>query len=172
MHRFCYSLFNHFFLIDLMYLVFFSSVINEEGICDTKLFSFREWQKYIECRRAVLINTHCPTKLKYNPNIPDVNSLYIKFLESVDSKIGREEPEIITHKHLIPRELVYAMKQCVTNVNYIDLPLNEVIEFSSTLTPNYSYLQQLLEHPLYDLPSMLRNDFSSAKSGHLTKSEL
>lgn len=97
--------------------------------------------------------------------------MYIKFLESIDSKTDREEPEIIMHKHLIPRDLVYAMKQCITNVNYIDLPLNEVNEFSPTLTPGHSYLQQLLEHPLYDLPSMLRNDFSSAKSGHLTKSE-
>ncbi|XP_071569338.1 TATA box-binding protein-associated factor RNA polymerase I subunit B isoform X1 [Temnothorax nylanderi] len=148
-----------------------NSAINDEGICDTKLFSFREWQKYVECRRAVLINTHCPTKLKYNPNIPDVNSLYIKFLNSTASKTDREEPEIITHKHLMPRDLVYAMKQCITNVSYTDLPLNEVNEFSPTLTPSHSYLEQLLEHPLYDLPSMLRNDFSSAKSGHLTKSE-
>ncbi|XP_011691959.1 PREDICTED: TATA box-binding protein-associated factor RNA polymerase I subunit B [Wasmannia auropunctata] len=148
-----------------------NSAINDEGICDTKLFSFRKWQNYIECRRAVLINTHCPTKLKYNPNIPDVNSLYIKFLESIGSKIAREEPEIIMHKHSIPRELVYSMKQCITNVNYIDLSLNEVNEFSPTLTPSYSYLQQLLEHPLYDLPSILRNDFSSTKCGHLTKSE-
>jgi len=150
---------------------FFFSVINNEGICDTKLFSFREWQKYIECRRTVLINTHCPTKLKYNSNIPDANSLYVKFLESIDSKTNREKPEIIMHKHLIPRELVYAMKQCITNVSYVDLPLNEVNEFSPTLTPNHSYLQQLLDHPLYDLPSMLRNDFSSTKSGYLTKSE-
>ncbi|XP_077266649.1 TATA box-binding protein-associated factor RNA polymerase I subunit B isoform X2 [Temnothorax americanus] len=148
-----------------------NSAINDEGICDTKLFSFREWQKYIECRRAVLINAHCPTKLKYNPNIPDVNSSYIKFLDSTGSKTDREEAEIITHKHLMPRDLVCAMKQCITNVSYTDLPLNEVNEFSPTLTPSHSYLEQLLEHPLYDLPSMLRNDFSSAKSGHLTKSE-
>ncbi|XP_071626438.1 TATA box-binding protein-associated factor RNA polymerase I subunit B [Temnothorax longispinosus] len=148
-----------------------NSARNDEGICDTKLFSFREWQKYIECRRAVLINAHCPTKLKYNPNVPDVNSLYIKFLDSTGSKTDREEAEIRTHKHLMPRDLVYAMKQCITNVSYTDLPLNEVNEFSPTLTPSHSYLEQLLEHPLYDLPSMLRNDFSSAKSGHLTKSE-
>lgn len=90
----------------------------------------------------------------------------------IGSKTDREEPEIIMHKHLIPRNLVYAMKQCITNVSYIDLPLNdEMNAFSPTLTPNHSYLQQLLEHPLYDLPSVLRNDFSSAKSGYLTKSE-
>ncbi|XP_018339956.1 PREDICTED: TATA box-binding protein-associated factor RNA polymerase I subunit B [Trachymyrmex septentrionalis] len=147
-----------------------NSAVNDEGICDTKLFSFREWQKYIECRRTILINAHCPTKLKYNPNIPDVNSLYIKFLESVDSKIDREEPEIIIRKHLISNELVYAMKQCITNV--IAPPLNEVNYFSPTLTPNHSYLQQLLEHPLYDLPDMLRNDFSSTKIGYLRKSKL
>ncbi|XP_018049913.1 PREDICTED: TATA box-binding protein-associated factor RNA polymerase I subunit B isoform X2 [Atta colombica] len=148
-----------------------NSAINDEGICDTKLFSFREWQKYIECRRTILINAHYPTKLKYNPNIPDVNSLYIKFLESVDSKIDKEEPEIVIRKHLISNELVYAMKQCITKASYIAPPLNEVNYFSPTLTPNHSYLQQLLEHPLYDLPSMLRNDFSSTKIGYLRKSK-
>ncbi|EGI63334.1 PREDICTED: TATA box-binding protein-associated factor RNA polymerase I subunit B isoform X1 [Acromyrmex echinatior] len=148
-----------------------NSAVNDEGICDTKLFSFREWQKYIECRRTILINAHCPTKLKYNPNIPDVNNLYIKFLESIDSKIDREEPEIIIRKHLISNELVYAMKQCITNASYIAPPLNEVNYFSPTLTPNHSYLQQLLEHPLYDLPGTLRNDFSSTKIGYLRKSK-
>ncbi|KAG5345013.1 TAF1B polymerase, partial [Acromyrmex heyeri] len=148
-----------------------NSAVNDEGICDMKLFSFREWQKYIECRRTILINAHCPTKLKYNPNIPDVNSLYIKFLESIDSKIDREEPEIVIRKHLISNELVYAMKQCITNASYIAPPLNEVNYFSPTLTPNHSYLQQLLEHPLYDLPGMLRNDFSSTKIGYLRKSK-
>ncbi|XP_011864842.1 PREDICTED: TATA box-binding protein-associated factor RNA polymerase I subunit B [Vollenhovia emeryi] len=148
-----------------------NSAISDEGICDTKLFSFREWQKYVECRKAILINAHCPTKLKYNPNVPDVNSLYMKFFESVDSKADRGEPEIIMHKHLIPRDLVYALKQCIGNVSGSDLPLNKVNTFSPTLTPNHSYLQQLLRHPLYDLPSMLQSDFSSAKSGYLTRSE-
>ncbi|KYN40806.1 L-asparaginase [Trachymyrmex septentrionalis] len=84
--------------------------------------------------------------------------------------LDREEPEIIIRKHLISNELVYAMKQCITNV--IAPPLNEVNYFSPTLTPNHSYLQQLLEHPLYDLPDMLRNDFSSTKIGYLRKSKL
>lgn len=154
-----------------MFLYFFSA-INEEGICDTKLFSFREWQKYIECRKAVLANAHYPTKLQYNPHIPDVNSLYVKFLETIESKIDREEPEITTHKHLIPRELVNAMKQCITNINDINLPIDEVSEFAPSLTAHHSYLQQLLEHPLYDLPSVLRNDFFPTKIGYMTKLEL
>jgi len=92
-------------------------------------------------------------------------------LESIDSKIDKEEPEIVIRKHLISNELVYAMKQCITKVSYIAPPLNEVNYFSPTLTPNHSYLQQLLEHSLYDLPSMLRNDFSSTKIGYLRKSK-
>ncbi|KYN10880.1 L-asparaginase [Trachymyrmex cornetzi] len=83
----------------------------------------------------------------------------------------REEPEIVIRKHLIPKELVYAMKQCITNASYIAPPLNEVNHFSPTLTPNHSYLQQLLEHPLYDLPGMLRNDFLFTKIGYLRKSK-
>ncbi|KAL0116007.1 hypothetical protein PUN28_011105 [Cardiocondyla obscurior] len=146
-----------------------NSAISDEGLCDIKLFNFREWQRYIECRKAVLINAHYPTKLKYNSNLPDVNSLYIRFLESVGSKSDREKPEIITYKHLIPRDIAGAMKECITSINEIDLPLNEVNEFSPTLTPSHSYLQQLLEHPLYDLPSMLRKDYSLTKSGYLTK---
>ncbi|XP_029157155.1 LOW QUALITY PROTEIN: TATA box-binding protein-associated factor RNA polymerase I subunit B [Nylanderia fulva] len=148
-----------------------NSAINDEGISDTKLFSFREWQKYIECRKAVLANAHYPTKLKYSPHIPDVNGLYVKFLETIESKIDREEPEITTYKHLIPRELVNAMKQCMTNINYANLPIDEVNEFPPSLTAHHSYLQQLLEHPLYDLPSILRNDFFSTKIGYMTKLE-
>lgn len=93
-------------------------------------------------------------------------------MEALDSKIDREEPEITTHKHLIPRELVHAMKQCIANISYTNLPINEVYEFSPSLTAQHSYLQQLLEHPLYDLPSILRNDFFSAKIGYMTKPEL
>ncbi|XP_011331057.2 TATA box-binding protein-associated factor RNA polymerase I subunit B [Ooceraea biroi] len=150
-----------------------NSAIDNEGICDFKLFNFREWQDYVECRRAVLVNAHYPTKLKHNPDVPDVNSLYIKYLESMRSKSDREEPEITTgHKHLIPRELVHAMKHCVTNIDYIDVPLNDVNEFSPSLTPHHSYLQQLLEHPSWDLPSILRNDFFSTKIGYMTKPDL
>lgn len=152
-------------------MFFCSSAISDEGVSDTKLFNFREWQRYVECRRSVLINAHLPTRLKYNPNASDCNSLYVKFLEWIHSKADRDEPEVTTHKHLIPRDLVHAMKQCITNVPYIDLPLNEVNVFAPTLTPHHSYLRQLLEHPLQDLPSVLRSSFSSTKVGYMTKPE-
>lgn len=93
-------------------------------------------------------------------------------MESIDSKVDREDPEITAHKHLMPRELVDAMKQCITNISYIDLPLNEENKFPPSLTPHHSYLQQLLEHTLYDVPSILRNGFSSTKIGYMTKPEL
>lgn len=152
--------------------MFYSSVISDEGVCTAKLFSFREWQSHIECRRIVLANMHFPTKLKYDLSIPFTNSLYIKFLELIRSKTDKEQPEITTRKHLIPCELVHAMKQCITNVNYINLPLNEINVFAPSLTPHHSYLQQLLEHPRYDLPVILRNDFYSTKIGYMTKPKL
>ncbi|XP_032675536.1 TATA box-binding protein-associated factor RNA polymerase I subunit B isoform X2 [Odontomachus brunneus] len=148
-----------------------NSVISDEGVCMTRLFSFREWQRHIECRRTVLANMHFPTKLKYDPNIPIVSSLYIKFLEAIHSKTDKEQPELTTRKHLIPRELIHAMKQCITNVNYIDLPLNEVNVFAPSLTPHRAYLQQLLEYPQYDFPNILKSDFYSTKIGYMTKSE-
>jgi len=86
--------------------------------------------------------------------------------------VDREEPEIITNKHLISRKLVHAMKQCITNISYIDLPINETNEFSPSLTAHHSYLQQLLEHPLYDLPNVLQNGFFPTKIGYMTKPEL
>jgi len=119
-----------------------------------------------------LANAHYPTKLKHSPNIPDVNSLYIQFLESMQSKVDREEIQITSHKHLIPRDFVHVMKQCITDVDYVNLPLNEVNEFSPSLTPHHSYLQQLLEHPTWDLPNILRNDFSCTKIGYMTKPDL
>lgn len=160
-----------FLLLKQSILFFYSSAISDEGVCTTMLFSFREYQRHIECRRTVLANMHFPTKLKYDLNMPIVSSLYIKFLESTHPKTDREQPEITTHKHVIPRELVHAMKQCITNINYIDLPLDEVNMFAPSLTPHRSYLQQLLEHPQYDFPSILRNDFYSTKIGYMTKPE-
>ncbi|XP_014467239.1 PREDICTED: TATA box-binding protein-associated factor RNA polymerase I subunit B [Dinoponera quadriceps] len=148
-----------------------NSAINDESIYMTKLFNFREWQRHIECRRTVLANMHFPTKLKYNLNIPVVDSLYLKFLESINSKTDREKPEITTYKHLISSELVHAMKQCITNVNHIDLPLNEINVFAPSLTPHRSYILQLLEHLQYDLPNILRKDFYSTKVGYMTKPE-
>jgi len=90
----------------------------------------------------------------------------------MQSKGDREEIQITTRKHLIPRELVHAMKQCISNIDYIDLPLNEVNEFSPSLTPHHSYLQQLLDNPLCDLPNILRNNFSYTKIGYMTKPDL
>ncbi|XP_020283590.1 TATA box-binding protein-associated factor RNA polymerase I subunit B [Pseudomyrmex gracilis] len=147
-----------------------NSAINVEGISDVKLFSFREWQMYVECRRTVLINAHCPTKLKHSPNTPDVNSLYLRFLEFIDSKTDRKS-EITTRKHLMPSQLVETMKQCISVVSHIDLPLNEVTQFLPSLTPHRSYLQQLLENPLHDLPRILQSDFCSTKIGYMTKPE-
>lgn len=115
---------------------------------------------------------HLPTKLNHDIDAPFVNSLYLQFLESIHSKTDKKELEITTHKHLIPRELVHAMKQCIANVNCVHVPLNEVNVFAPSLTPHHSYVRQLLEYPRYDLPVILRNDFFFTKIGYMTKPEL
>ncbi|KAG7191118.1 hypothetical protein KM043_007150 [Ampulex compressa] len=146
-----------------------NSIASEDDIYDAKLFSFQDWQKYIECRKTILVNYHFPTKLKYNPDIPDTRNLYIKFLEYIHSKGEREEPEKIKDKHLMPWDLANTMKKCIYNLSEDDPPLQEMDIFPASLTPLSSYLQWLLDNPLHDLPSIVRTDFFSTKVGYMTK---
>lgn len=141
----------------------------EKGLLSGKLFSFEEWQKYIECRKTILTHSHYPTKMKYSPNTHGIDDLYIKFLEFVVSKADKKQSDVKSSKHFIPEELASAMTKYITGLSVNDLPPKAIDIFPPSLTPLYSYLQLLLDHPLVDVPEVIRNDFFLTKVGYMTK---
>ncbi|XP_076241063.1 TATA box-binding protein-associated factor RNA polymerase I subunit B [Calliopsis andreniformis] len=146
-----------------------NSVAIEKGLLSGKLFSFQEWQKYIECRKTILTHSHYPTKMKYSPDTHGIDDLYIKFLEFVISKTDKKELDAKNSKHFLPEELASAMKKYIANLSVNDLPPKNIDIFSPSLTPLHSYLHQLLDHPLHDIPNVVRNDFFLTKVGYMTK---
>lgn len=138
-----------------------NSKAEAENYLRSKLFSFREWQRYIECRRNILTRKHFPTKFKNDSDGFGNTELYVRFIKSALSRRG-DKPEIRNYKNAIPRQLTNAMEQCISMLGESYLSSDNVEIFSPSLTPQYSYLMQLLENPMYDLPDILRNDFSKA----------
>ncbi|KAK9294609.1 hypothetical protein QLX08_010833 [Tetragonisca angustula] len=149
-----------------------NSVAIKRGLLKEKLFSFEEWQKYIECRKTILVHAHYPTKVKYSPDSDGIDDLYLKFLEFISSKSNRNEPEIKNSKYYLPEEIISAMAKHITSLNINDSPLKAIDIFPPSLTPLYSYLEHLLDHPFYDIPNVLRNNFFSTKVGYMTKSDV
>lgn len=134
-----------------------------------KLFSFREWQRYIEGRKTVLSYSHFPTKMKYCPDMRGIDDLYLKYLEFITCKSNKMESDINTSRHGLSEQLVYAMKKYVINLSSNDGPLKAIDIFPPSLTPLHSYLQCLLDQPIYDIPLVMREDFFLTKVGYLTK---
>lgn len=156
-----------------MFLLQFFSTAATRGVLDARLFSFREWQRYLECRRTVLTNYHFPTKLKREPDAFGSSDMYLRFITNVRSKSSdREEPEVKSYKHLIPRELTDAMRTSIEKLHDSTTTTTRDAEFfGPSLTPQHSYLQQLLANPERDLPTILRADFNSMKIGYITNPE-
>ncbi|XP_048268805.1 TATA box-binding protein-associated factor RNA polymerase I subunit B isoform X2 [Bombus terrestris] len=148
-----------------------NSTAIERGLLDNKLFSFQEWQKYIECRKTILMHAHYPTKMKYCPDADGIDDLYLKFLEFISSKSNKNEQEIKNSKHYLPQEIISAMGKHISNINIDDLSPKAIDIFPPSLTPLHSYLQHLLDHPLYDIPNIARSDFFLTRVGYMTKSD-
>ncbi|XP_043668375.1 TATA box-binding protein-associated factor RNA polymerase I subunit B [Vespula pensylvanica] len=145
-----------------------NNVARKQDALDKKLFSFCEWQRYIECRKNILVNKHFPTKLKYNPSIPLKNHMYLKFLEFIKSKKDGEAPEVTNYKHLFPRDLSDAMKQCFEKLNQDNISSEDMTIFTPSLTPFHSYLQQLHDDSSNEFPDILKTDFYITKIGYMT----
>ncbi|XP_033308261.1 TATA box-binding protein-associated factor RNA polymerase I subunit B isoform X2 [Bombus bifarius] len=148
-----------------------NSTAIERGLLDNKLFSFQEWQKYIECRRTILMHAHYPTKMKYCPDADGIDDLYLKFLEFMSSKSNKNEREIKNSKHYLPEEIISAMGKHISNLNINDSSPKAIDIFPPSLTPLHSYLQHLLDHPFYDIPNIARSNFFLTKVGYMTKSD-
>ncbi|KAK0165020.1 hypothetical protein PV328_003578 [Microctonus aethiopoides] len=148
-----------------------NTVGQERGELESRLFNFCEWQRYIECRRCILVKEHFPTKLRRDPYSSGSSHLYINFIQSIQSKNEGDEPKPTKFKNLISEDLANIMKQSVERLND-NMPLGKnVVVFPPSLTSQHDYLQQLLADPDKDLPSILRQDFSTTKVGYMLKPE-
>ncbi|XP_011303328.1 TATA box-binding protein-associated factor RNA polymerase I subunit B [Fopius arisanus] len=137
-----------------------NQVAEEKDRLDCKLFSFTEWQRYIECRRTVLINYHSATRFKLDPEVPsrDVN----EYLDYLTKFVG---PASLGKR-------LHGWTESI-NMNMDNLAQNlpetkPVRSFEPSLTPMHSYLQELLVDDEVDLPSVLRQDFTCTKVGYMT----
>ncbi|XP_012287844.1 TATA box-binding protein-associated factor RNA polymerase I subunit B [Orussus abietinus] len=149
-----------------------NSRARSRGLSDPQLFSFREWQRYIECRRSILVNSQFSMKLKYEPDLPGTSHLYLQFLKSIHSKRSGNEPPVTDYKHFLSQELKIAMKNCVGKLNATFASQPNVNVFAPSLTPQYAYLEQLLSQPFQDFPAILQTDFYKMKVGYITKPDL
>ncbi|KAK0183093.1 hypothetical protein PV327_001165 [Microctonus hyperodae] len=143
----------------------------ERGELESRLFSFCEWQRYIECRRCILIKEHFPTKLRRDPYSTGSSHLYVNFIQSIQSKNARDDLKPTKCNNLISKDIADIMKRSIERLND-NMPLGEnVVFFPPSLTSQHDYLQQLLANPDKDLPSILRQNFSTTKVGYMLKPE-
>lgn len=63
------------------YCLYFYRAADERGN-NVRLFNFCEWQRYIECRKTIIMSQHYSTKFRYYPKTPTENSdLYVNYLK-------------------------------------------------------------------------------------------
>ncbi|XP_071866439.1 TATA box-binding protein-associated factor RNA polymerase I subunit B isoform X5 [Bombus fervidus] len=161
----------NFYIVNIFFSLLYFSTAIERGLLNDKLFSFQEWQRYIECRKTILMHAHYPTKMKYCPDADGIDDLYLKFLEFISSKSNKNEREIKNSKHYLPEEIISAMGKHTSNLNINDTSPQAIDIFPPSLTPLHSYLQHLLDHPFYDIPNIARSDFFLTRVGYMTKSD-
>lgn len=107
--------------------------------------------------------------MKYSPDAHGIDDLYIKFLDFITSKADKKEPDIQNSKHFLPEELISAMTKYITSLNFNDSPPKAIDIFPPSLTPLHSYLEHMLDHTFYDIPTVVRNDFFSTEVSYMTK---
>lgn len=119
------------------------------------------------------MNVHYPTKLKRDHDSPGNSHLFLNYFAAMKAKSNhREEPAVTSPYHLMPRNLTDAMKNVIEKLDETMAPAQKDVEFfPPSLTPQHSYLQQMLQNPDKDLSSVLRADFSATKIGYMTKPE-
>ncbi|XP_063989418.1 TATA box-binding protein-associated factor RNA polymerase I subunit B [Diachasmimorpha longicaudata] len=140
-----------------------NSIAEEKDALDSKLFSFIEWQRYIECRRTVIMNHDSATRYRLDPEAPSQNvNEYLNYLKKF---VTPGEPTVLL------KELTENIDKNMENLAQNLPEVEPVRQFQPSLTPMHSYLQELLADDEVDLPSILRQNFSSTKIGYMTNTE-
>ncbi|XP_011505076.1 PREDICTED: TATA box-binding protein-associated factor RNA polymerase I subunit B [Ceratosolen solmsi marchali] len=143
-------------------------VASDKEILTGKLFNFCEWQKYIECRKNILINVHFPSKMKYDPECVGTSHLYMRFMSLMRSKRETNVSEA-NCKYSVLQNLSDALNKCIDKLNDNLIPLKEMELFSPSFTPLQSYTAQLIKNPYYEIPNILKMKFYETKVGYMTK---
>lgn len=147
-------------------------LIDEKKIFDGKLFSFCEWQRYIQFRRAHLVNEHFPTKLKYDSNGTENSHLYVNFMQGLAAKSESLEPVPLNKKRTMTPTLIIEMTKGMERL-IANMPEDrEVIIFPPSQTPQYSYFKQLIEIrklSYQDNTGFFKNDPADTLPGYMTK---
>ncbi|KAF7995200.1 hypothetical protein HCN44_004672 [Aphidius gifuensis] len=174
----------------------------EERGNNDRLFNFCEWQRYIECRKTIIMSQHYPTKFRYYPKTPTENSdLYVNYLKEFkpidentklnddlddndDYNDGYDHNDTQNYnntifKNKINRDLAQtidqmtnAMKDEVNRLIEQSPIINDNIKFDFSLTPLYSYLEKLKNNTDIDIPGFLRLDLTSSKIGYITNPDM
>ncbi|KAL0277695.1 UNVERIFIED_CONTAM: hypothetical protein PYX00_004899 [Menopon gallinae] len=109
------------------------------------MFVFTEWQKYIECRKAVLYDYHYPTQEKLGNEDPhDSNGISFFDMLMKESKDEHREERFKHYKqYRLTPSVVTAMKETLEKFTE---PLTcTSINFPPSLTPQTCYLDIILE---------------------------
>lgn len=148
-------------------MIFFIRISSKkQNSSDLQLFSFCEWQKYIECCEVILSHLHFPSKMKYNIESSGNSHLYTKFFTTIQTKIVRDV-EVDT-KTVLPQELVFTLTNCLENLNINEDFPNDTEWFTPHFTPLTSYISQIALNSNYKLPDIAKLDFYHRKLGYLT----
>ncbi|XP_014216030.1 uncharacterized protein LOC106644859 [Copidosoma floridanum] len=149
----------------------------ERDILEAKLFSFGEWQEFIECRKAILASIHFPSKVKYDPENMNRSHLYLRFMTLMDQRFNTIPPELDKGKNVVTSTaMADIMRQCVNDLSNCNNdakiePLKEMMTFPASLTPLKFYIAQLAEDSHIDVPYVLQTKFHDTKVGYMTKPE-
>lgn len=90
----------------------------------------------------------------------------------MQSKREGEHMKATNPQTTLPELLKKGFQSCFDMLNENLPPMKEIVIFPSSLTPQYSYIQYLLEDPLNDLPSVLKSNFYDTKIGYTTNPHL
>lgn len=98
--------------------------------------------------------------------------MFLRFLGLIQSKREGEQTPIVNTVKPIPELLRKGFQSCFDTLNENLPPMKEIVIFPASLTPQYSYIQQLLDDPYNDLPANLKINFYDTKIGYTTKPDL
>ncbi|KAK6637488.1 hypothetical protein RUM44_007905 [Polyplax serrata] len=130
-----------YFLSDL---ATYSNKINEKRTESSVLFVFEDWQKFIECRKAVLIEFHYPTHEQLNNDalISSKKFLHMLYEESKDEH--RRERFLPYPKYYTDENFTEALKDIL---DHLTEPMEiQSIEFRPSLTPQSSYIKSIISN--------------------------
>lgn len=152
--------------------VFLCFRITEEQDPDMRLFNFCEWQRYIECRKTVIMSEHYPTKFKYDSKSPTESSKlyldYLKYIQPISTDEDKKESSLSDVILATAKTMKNEVERLIEN----SPPLEEARRFDFSLTPLHSYLEELKQDHQKDIPPILQKDMTSTKIGYITDPDL